>query len=153
MVGALKRRRIPKTFLAAGISRNSAVQKEISMPIRATVWGENAHEQKNKDEAALYPNGMHGQIAALLNEDSNITTTTVTLQDPEHGMTEAKLDETDVLLWWGHAAHNLVDDAVVERVAARVWQGMGLIVLHSGHHSKVFKRLVGAPADLHWRAA
>ena len=68
-------------------------------------------------------------------------------------MTEKKLDETDVLLWWGHAAHDQVDDKVVERVAQRVWQGMGLIVLHSGHHSKIFRRLMGAPANLHWREA
>ena len=60
----------------------------------------------------------------------------MTLQDPEHGLTEAKLDGTDVLIWWGHAAHDKVDEAIVARVAERVWQGMGLIVLHSGHHSK-----------------
>ena len=90
------------------------------MPIRATVWGENVHEQKNKAVAENYPKGMHGQIAALLNEDQNIQATTVTLQDPEHGMTEARLDETDVLLWWGHAAHDKVDDAIVERVVQPV---------------------------------
>ena len=118
------------------------------MPIRATVWGENVHEQKNKAVAENYPKGMHGQIAALLNEDQNIQATTVTLQDPEHGMTEARLDETDVLLWWGHAAHDKVDDAIVERVVQRVWGGMGLIVLHSGHFLKVFKRLMDAPGAL-----
>ncbi len=123
------------------------------MPIRATVWGENVHEQKNKSVAEIYPIGMHGQIAKLLSEDSNIVTSTVTLQDAEHGMTVEKLDQTDVLLWWGHAAHKDVDDAIVERVAERVWQGMGLIVLHSGHHSKIFKRLMGTPANLHWREA
>jgi trehalose utilization protein len=123
------------------------------MPIRVTVWGENVHEHKNKAVANIYPNGMHAQIAALLNSDAEIKATTVTLQDPEHGMTEQKLNETDVLTWWGHAAHNLVDDAIVERVAARVWQGMGLIVLHSGHHSKIFKRLMGSPSNLHWREA
>ena len=79
------------------------------MPIRATVWGENVHEQKNKFVAENYPKGMHGQIAALLSEDKNIVASTVTLQDVEHGMTEAKLDQTDVLLWWGHAAHDQVD--------------------------------------------
>ena len=123
------------------------------MPIRATIWGENVHESKNKYVAEIYPKGMHGQIAALIGEDKNIVTSTVTLQDPEHGMTEKKLDETDVLVWWGHAAHDQVDDKVVERIAQRVWQGMGLIVLHSGHHSKIFKRLMGTPANLHWREA
>ncbi len=123
------------------------------MPIRATVWGENVHEQKNAAVAEIYPRGMHGQIASVLAEEGTIVASAVTLQDAEHGLTEKKLDETDVLLWWGHAAHNDVDDAIVERVAARVWQGMGLIVLHSGHHSKLFKRLMGAPANLSWREA
>ena len=123
------------------------------MPIRTLVWGENVHEQKNKAVAENYPKGMHGQIAALLGEDENIAASTVTLQDPEHGMTEAKLDQTDVLLWWGHAAHEKVDDAVVERVARRVWEGMGLIVLHSGHFSKIFKTLMGTPCTLKWREA
>jgi trehalose utilization protein len=123
------------------------------MPIRTLIWGENVHEQKNKAVADNYPKGMHGQIAALIGEDKDFVTSTVTLQDPEHGLTEAKLDATDVLVWWGHAAHKLVEDAIVERVMHRVWQGMGLIVLHSGHHSKVFKGLMGTPANLHWREA
>ena len=123
------------------------------MTIRTLVWGENVHEQKNKFVAENYPKGMHGQIASLLIEDKNLSVSTVTLQDPEHGLTVAKLAETDVLIWWGHAAHGEVKDEIVERVVQRVWEGMGLIVLHSGHHSKVFKRLMGTPANLHWREA
>lgn len=123
------------------------------MPIRATVWGENVHEHLNKVVAETYPEGMHGQIAKVLNEDKGIMATTVTLQDPEHGMTEAKLAETDVLVWWGHRAHHEVQDEIVERVVKKVWEGMGLVVLHSGHFSKPFKRLMGTPCDLRWREA
>lgn len=123
------------------------------MTIRALVWGENIHEHVNKIVGDLYPKGMHEQIADLLREDKNISPSTATLQQPEHGLTEAKLKETDVLLWWGHRAHGDVDDAVVERVAKRVWEGMGLIVLHSGHFSKIFKTLMGAPCSLRWREA
>jgi trehalose utilization protein len=123
------------------------------MPIRTTVWGENVHEQESRAVADNYPQGMHAQIARLLSEDANIAATTVTLQDPEHGLSETKLDETDVLIWWGHAAHGQVDDAVVARVMARVWDGMGLIVLHSGHESKIFMRLMGCSASLGWREA
>lgn len=123
------------------------------MTIRTLVWGENVHEQENDVVAELYPQGMHAQIAALLGSDDAIVTATATLQDPEHGCTEARLAETDVLIWWGHAAHDKVEDAVVERIARRVWEGMGLIVLHSGHFSKLFKRLMGAPCALHWREA
>ena len=123
------------------------------MTIRTLVWGENVHEQKNKSVAENYPRGMHGQIASLLIEDKNLSVSTVTLQDPEHGLTVEKLAETDVLLWWGHAAHGEVKDEIVERVAEAVWSGMGVIFLHSAHFSKPFKRLMGAPCNLSWREA
>ena len=123
------------------------------MTIRAVVWGENVHEQTNKVVADLYPGGMHKCIADALTADIGITATTATLQEPDHGLTAARLAETDVLLWWGHAAHGKVDDAIVDRVAEAVWSGMGLIVLHSGHFSKIFKRLMGTPCNLTWREA
>lgn len=123
------------------------------MPIRTLIWGENVHEQKNKVVADNYPDGMHNQIAKLLASDGNIVTKTTTLQAPEHGCTVEALDNTDVLIWWGHAAHGQVEDEIVERIAKRVWEGMGLIVLHSGHFSKIFKRLMGSPCALHWREA
>ncbi|NHB77145.1 ThuA domain-containing protein [Rhodobacter calidifons] len=123
------------------------------MTIRVTVWGENVHEQKNKVVAEVYPRTMHGTIAEFLNREDGIAATTVTLQDPEHGLTAAKLAETDVLIWWGHAAHGEVKDEVVERVAEAVWSGMGMIFLHSAHFSKPFKRLMGAPCNLSWREA
>ena len=123
------------------------------MPIRAVVWGENVHEQTDQAVRDIYPEGMHGAIAAALNQDKGIEATTATLQEPEHGLTEARLAETDVVLWWGHAAHDKVDDKIVERVQKRVWEGMGLIVLHSGHYSKIFRRLMGTPCSLKWREA
>lgn len=123
------------------------------MTIRTVVWGENVHEQKNKVVAGIYPSGMHNCIADALNKDAGISATTAVLQDPEHGLTKERLDQTDVLLWWGHAAHGDVSDEVVERVAEAVWSGMGLIVLHSGHFSKIFKRLMGTPCNLTWREA
>jgi trehalose utilization protein len=123
------------------------------MPIRAVVWGENVHEQTDEVVREIYPDGMHGAIAAALNEDNGIKATTATLQEPEHGLTEKRLAETDVLIWWGHAAHDKVDDRIVERVQKRVWEGMGLIVLHSGHYSKIFRRLMGTPCSLKWREA
>ncbi len=123
------------------------------MTIRTLVWGENVHEKMNKTVAEIYPEGMHNQIAKLLKSDGNISVKTTTLQEPEHGLTEKALDETDVLIWWGHRAHGDVADEIVERVAKRVWEGMGIIVLHSGHFSKIFKRLMGSPCALHWREA
>jgi len=123
------------------------------MSIRVTVWGENVHERKNRIVADIYPNGMHSTIAEALNRDPGVTATTVTLQDPDHGLTPAKLAETDVLIWWGHAAHGEVQDAIVDRVCDAVWSGMGVIFLHSAHFSKPFKRLMGSPCNLTWREA
>mgnify|MGYP003758493831 FL=1 len=76
---------------------------------------------------------------------------TATLDELEHGLTQDVLDATDVLLWRGHAAHDKVDDAVVARVRQRVWDGIGLLVMHSGHMSKIFRELNGTSGKLHWR--
>jgi len=123
------------------------------MTIRTVVWGENVHEQKNDIVRQLYPKGMHTCIADALNESDGIAATTATLQEPEHGLPQTRLAETDVLIWWGHAAHGDVDDRIVERVADHVNGGMGLILLHSAHFSKIFKRLMGTPCNLTWREA
>ena len=44
-----------------------------------------------------------------------------------------------------------VADAVVDRVHDAVLGGMGLVVLHSGHYAKIFKRLLGTTCSLRWR--
>lgn len=122
--------------------------------LRVVVWGENVHEHKNPVVAEIYPKGMHGAIAdGLRASGDDLEVSTATLQDPEHGMTEKRLAETDVLVWWGHLAHGEVSDAVAERVQRSVLQGMGLVVLHSGHNAKPFRRLMGTSCSLSWREA
>ncbi len=123
------------------------------MHTRTLVWGENVHEQLDPAVQVIYPNGMHSAIATALNADPCIRAETATLQEPEHGLTIERLAQTDVLTWWGRRAHGEVSDAIVERVVQRVWEGMGLIVLHSGHFSKIFKHLMGTPCSLKWREA
>lgn len=123
------------------------------MTIKVVVWNENVHESTNETVASVYPIGMHGCIAQALNSDADIEATTATLQEPEQGLPQQRLLDTDVLLWWGHAAHGEVDDALVARVIEQVWSGMGLILLHSSHFAKVFKRLMGTPCSLTWREA
>lgn len=121
--------------------------------IRVTVWGENVHERRHEVVRRIYPDGMHACIAAGLREATDLEVRTTTLQEPEHGLTIEVLEATDVLTWWGHAAHGDVEDRIVERVQERVWEGMGLIVLHSGHYAKIFKRLMGTSCSLTWREA
>jgi trehalose utilization protein len=120
--------------------------------IRVTIWNEHRQERSDPPVRAIYPDGIHGAIGEGLRE-AGFVVTTATLDEPDHGLTDDVLAATDVLTWWGHAAHPEVDDRVVDRVHRRVLDGMGLIVLHSGHHSKIFRRLMGTSCDLKWREA
>lgn len=141
--------------------------------IRIVVWNEFRHEQaydrlqeefpegvpedRRQEEAntkiikELYPKGMHEAIAAYLNRQPDMDATTATLDSPEHGLTDAVLDACDVLFWWGHTAHEEVQDSIVDKVKQRVLEGMGLVCLHSAHFSKIFRSLMGTTCDLKWR--
>lgn len=128
--------------------------------LKVIVWNEFQHERENDAVRAIYPQGIHTTIAqglaarpSLARGALPLQIGTATLDEPEHGLSEARLAQTDVLLWWGHKAHAEVSDAVVERVQRRVLEGMGLIVLHSGHFSKIFRRLMGTNCSLKWREA
>jgi len=120
--------------------------------INVTIWNEFLHEKQHEEVSRVYPEGIHIALQkGLACDQFNIRT--ATLDQPEHGLTEEILTNTDVLLWWGHMGHDQVEDYIVERVHARVMAGMGLIVLHSGHFSKIFKKLMGTGCDLKWREA
>jgi trehalose utilization protein len=122
--------------------------------IRVLVWNEGRHEKRDPKVAEIYPDGIHGAIANHLRTCPDMRVSTATLDtDADHGLNEARLNDTDALIWWGHLAHKEVSEAVVDRVHKRVLEGMGLIVLHSGHFSKIFKRLMGTTCDLKWRDA
>ena len=120
--------------------------------IRVTIWNEGRHEKSNKDVHRVYPDGIHAPIAAHL-KNAGCAVRVALLDDPDHGLTDDVLKNTDVLTWWGHMAHGEVRDEIVDRVHNRVLEGMGLIVLHSGHFAKIFKRLMGTSCSLRWRVA
>ena len=119
--------------------------------IKVTVWNENLHEQRQEEVRQIYPNGIHGCIADFLKQDRNLFVRTATLQEPEHGLTEEVLADTDVLIYWGHMAHYEFSDEAAERVRSHVLQGMGLIALHSAHFAKVMSLLLGTSMTLRWR--
>ena len=124
----------------------------MNKPIRVTIWNEFRHEREMPAVGAIYPEGIHGAIAACVAGQADMTARTAVLDDPEHGLTDEVLAATDVLVWWGHAHHGLVRDEIVNKVYDRVLQGMGLIVLHSGHGSKIFRKLMGTDTqNLKWR--
>lgn len=143
-----------------GMSRKSEHVEDTEMgegemqgPVRVTVWNEFIHERAKPEVKAIYPDGIHGAIQTGLVDrlGERVVVTTATLDQPEHGLSETVVGSTDVLIWWGHAAHEEVSDEVVERIQNAVLGGMGLLVLHSGHESKIFRRLMGTTCMLRWR--
>ena len=121
------------------------------MAINVTVWNEFRHEKEHKVVSDIYPDGIHNAIANGLKSRDGLNVRTATLDELDHGLTQEVLENTDVLIWWGHKAHKEVRDDIVDRIQARVLNGMGMVVLHSGHHSKIFKRLTGTTCNLRWR--
>ncbi|MHA1681211.1 MAG: ThuA domain-containing protein [Promethearchaeota archaeon] len=125
--------------------------------IRVLVWNEYIHELRDKTVQAVYGKdvGIHGHIAKFLKvngQDLEVKTATLN-DDDDAGLSEENLKNTDVLIWWGHAGHEMVLDEFVDRIQKRILEGMGLIVLHSGHFSKIFKRMMGTSCGLMWREA
>ena len=118
--------------------------------INVTIWNEFVHEKEERI-AKVYPDGIHGAIASMLGRDKKYNIRIATLEMPEHGLGGDVLDTTDVLIWWGHCAHDKVSDEIAEKVRSRVLAGMGFIVLHSGHRSKPFVMLMGTDCRLKWR--
>lgn len=124
----------------------------MSDKIRVTIWNEYRHEKMEGKIKDIYPEGIHKVLADCFRGE-NFEVRTATLDEEFHGLTDEVLESTDVLFWWGHMAHNEVSDEIVEKVQNRVLNGMGLVVLHSGHHSKIFRRLMGTSCNLKWRVA
>ena len=119
--------------------------------IKVTIWNEFLHEKTEEKIKAIYPDGIHMTIAEFLGKNDDFVIRTATLDDPDCGLPQSVLDDTDVLIWWGHMAHHRVPDEVAARVQSSVLRGMGLIVLHSAHMSKPFTRLIGTSGTLKWR--
>ena len=116
--------------------------------IKVTIYNEFFHEKHHEEVKALYPEGIHMALKHLL--DSEFEVRTITL-DNVQDLTEELLNDTDVLIWWGHVQHDKVPDEVAERVQRAVLDGMGAIFLHSAHHSKPFRKLLGTSCNLTWR--
>lgn len=117
--------------------------------IRVTIWNE--HTEIGEEVLAVYPGGIHSYLARVLGTESDFEIRTAILEEPEHGLTEDVIANTDVLIWWGHNSHHLVEDAIAQRVAEAVQRGMGFIVLHSAHLAKPFRLLMGTSCNLNWR--
>ncbi len=119
--------------------------------INVTIWNEFRHEKTSERVKAIYPNGLHAAIKEYLDTDEELSVRLAALDDEYQGLPDDVLNDTDVLVWWGHMHHGEVDDELVKKICTRVYTGkMGFIALHSGHHSKPFKALIGASGNLGW---
>ena len=119
--------------------------------IRVTIWNEFRHEKTNETCKAIYPNGLHATIGEFLSKNDDLEITLAALDDPDQGLPDEVLNNTDVLIWWGHMAHGEVNDELVTKIQRRVYMGkMGFIALHSAHHSKPFRAIVGTMGNLTW---
>ena len=140
--------------------------------IKVTVWSEHVQErgleaipdyeklpqdiQEHFQKSAkaikeVHPNGIHKTLKDLLSEEEDFQERTCTLEMPECGLTEEVLDDTDVLVWWAHVAHDCVPDEIALRVKEYVNRGMGFIALHSAHPSKPMQYILGTSGTLQWR--
>jgi trehalose utilization protein len=106
--------------------------------IRVLVWDEQQPQQKQ-----AYGEKFLGETIAEALTRRGLEVKSVSINSPEQGLDAATLDQTDVLIWWGHIRHNDVTDAHAEEVVKRVLAGkLALIPLHSAHWSKPFVRLM-----------
>lgn len=118
--------------------------------IRVTVWNEHIQDRQDSEVLAVYPEGLNAALASALGEDARFSVRTATMDQPAQGLPDEVLEQTDVLFWWGHIGHAQVEDELVERIACRVRDGMGVILLHSAHYSKLFRRLMGTECRFKW---
>ena len=119
--------------------------------IKVTIWNEFRHEKTDEHARTLYPNGIHATIGEFLSKDEEIEVRLAALDDPEQGLPDSLLNDTDVLIWWGHMAHGEVKDELVTKIQRRVLLGrMSFIALHSAHHSKPFRAILGTTGNLQW---
>ncbi len=122
----------------------------MSKKINVVIWNEFRHEKTKDTVKAIYPDGLHAKIKEFLGTEADMDITLAALDDPCQGLPDELLEKTDVLVWWGHMAHGEVDDELVKKIQARVYAGMGFVALHSAHHSKPFKAIVGTNGNLSW---
>lgn len=120
--------------------------------IRVLVWDEHPPHVP----PLLYPNSINGAIAEGLMETGGgqFEAQTANLDDPFQGLSYETLNQTDVLIWWGHIRHDEVHEDVIARLVFSTHQrGMGFIGLHSAHYSKAFRAVVEATGHLKggWR--
>ena len=117
------------------------------------VWYENRPlPEAVEAEHQTYPEGIHGALATLFNAQDDMEARAATMADNGQGLDDETLAWADVLVYFGHKHWREIADDRVDAVQRRVLDGMGLVLLHSSHASKLFSRLMGTRTQcLRWR--
>ena len=119
--------------------------------IKVTVWYEHAPGDEHEAVMKMHPNGLADTIADIFGDKACFSVRKIHIDMPECGLTDGVLNDTDVLVWWGHVRHSDVPHEIAERVRLAVNCGMGFIGLHSAHESRPFRALMGTSCLLRWR--
>ena len=119
--------------------------------LNVVIWNEFRHEKIKDKVKALYPDGLHATIKSFLDCEEDLDVSLAALDDPDQGLSDERLEQIDVLIWWGHMAHKEVSDELAQKIRDRVYMGkMGFIALHSAHRSKPFCTILGTNGNLTW---
>ncbi len=136
-----------RTALAAAASlgwssRPLPAQEPQTAPIRVRVWCEGTARK------ATYPDDVDGALGQYLGRMEDLRIARARLDDPNAGLSDAELDATDVVVWWGHLRHDdLPADrsrAIVDRVKAAK---IGFVALHASCGSRPFRGLMGTTCE------
>ena len=113
-----------------------------SGPVRVRVWCEGTAPP------SVYPEDVDGALGEDLARRPGLAVARARLADPDAGLSDADLDATDVLIWWGRLRHDDVPDDRAGAVVDRVRAGrLGLVALHASYASKPFRGLMGTPCE------
>lgn len=112
-------------------------------PIRVRIWSEGTAPK------SVYPQDIDGALAGALARQPGFAVARARLDRPGAGLSDAELDETDALVWWGRLRHEDLPDDRARAIAARVRDGrLGFVALHASCLSKPFVELMGGPCAL-----
>ncbi|MDD3213874.1 MAG: ThuA domain-containing protein [Eubacteriales bacterium] len=121
--------------------------------IHVLVWYENIPlPEAVAAEHQVYPKGIHGALGELFSTQPDMEVRTATMQDVDQGLSGENLEWADVMVYFSHKYWLGVSEDRVDAAQQRVLDGMGLVLLHSSHASKLFSRMLGTRTQcLRWR--
>ena len=128
-------------FAAITLSATTAFSADTGKRL-VVAWSEGTVSPK------IYPNDINGAVAEGLACLDGWEVVKASINDPDQGLSDERLNRCDVLIWWGHKKHGMVKDELAQKIAQRVRDGkMGFIGLHSTHFAKPNKLLMGTPCS------